>query len=202
MSVPMGANMQFVAKRSGELVPFDKQKIVAAIEKAMADTPTGVDTVLSVRIADEIASKTEDLSVEEIQDIVENKLMASKRKDVARAYMSYRNLHGLARDEYKELMNAVAEKLGGKNLSNQNANVDEASFGGRIGEMSRLVAKRYALEYCMSDMAKRNHLNNEIYIHDLDSFNLTINCLHIPLKKVYLLHYLKLVLFDSFLLLL
>ena len=66
----MGANMQFVAKRSGELVPFDKQKIVAAIEKAMADTPTGVDTVLSVRIADEIASKTEDLSVEEIQDIL------------------------------------------------------------------------------------------------------------------------------------
>lgn len=162
--------MQFVAKRSGELVPFDKQKIVAAIEKAMADTPMGVDTVLSVRIADEIASKTEDLSVEEIQDIVENKLMASKRKDVARAYMSYRNLHGLARDEYKELMNAVAEKLGGKNLSNQNANVDEASFGGRIGEMSRLVAKRYALEYCMSDMAKQNHLNNEIYIHDLDSY--------------------------------
>lgn len=173
--------MQFVAKRSGELVPFDKQKIVAAIEKAMADTPTGVDTVLSVRIADEIASKTEDLSVEEIQDIVENKLMASKRKDVARAYMSYRNLHGLARDEYKELMNAVAEKLGGKNLSNQNANVDEASFGGRIGEMSRLVAKRYALEYCMSDMAKRNHLNNEIYIHDLDSYAVGMhNCLSIP----------------------
>ena len=53
---------------------FDKQKIVAAIEKAMADTPTGVDTVLSVRIADEIASKTEDLSVEEIQDIVETEL--------------------------------------------------------------------------------------------------------------------------------
>lgn len=173
--------MQFVAKRSGELVPFDKQKIVAAIEKAMADTSTGVDTVLSVRIADEIASKTEDLSVEEIQDIVENKLMASKRKDVARAYMSYRNLHGLARDEYKELMNAVAEKLGGKNLSNQNANVDEASFGGRIGEMSRLVAKRYALEYCMSDMAKRNHLNNEIYIHDLDSYAVGMhNCLSIP----------------------
>lgn len=173
--------MQFVAKRSGELVPFDKQKIITAIEKAMADTPTGVDSVLSARIAEEIASKTEDLSVEEIQDIVENKLMASKRKDVARAYMNYRNLHGLARDEYKELMNAVAEKLGGKNLSNQNANVDEASFGGRIGEMSRLVAKRYALEYCMSDMAKQNHLNNEIYIHDLDSYAVGMhNCLSIP----------------------
>ena len=95
--------MQFVAKRSGELVPFDKQKIVAAIEKAMADTPTGVDTVLSVRIADEIASKTEDLSVEEIQDIVENKLMASKRKDVARAYIIYRDNHAKRRNLPQDL---------------------------------------------------------------------------------------------------
>lgn len=173
--------MKQVTKRDGSLVAFDQQKIVTAIEKAMADTPIGVDPALSVRIADEIASKPEDLSVEQIQDLVENKLMASKRKDVARAYMNYRNLHGLARDEYKELMNAVAEKLGGKNIANQNANIDEASFGGRIGEMSRLVAKRYALEYCMSDMAKQNHLNNEIYIHDLDSYAVGMhNCLSIP----------------------
>ena len=78
-------------------------------------------------------------------------------------------------------MNAVAEKLGGKNIANQNANIDEASFGGRIGEMSRLVSKRYALEYCMSSMAKQNHLNNEIYIHDLDSYAVGMhNCLSIP----------------------
>lgn len=173
--------MKQVTKRDGSLVTFDQQKIVTAIEKAMADTPTGVDSALSARIAEEIASKPENLSVEQIQDLVENKLMASKRKDVARAYMNYRNLHGLARDEYKELMNAVAEKLGGKNIANQNANIDEASFGGRIGEMSRLVSKRYALEYCMSSMAKQNHLNNEIYIHDLDSYAVGMhNCLSIP----------------------
>ena len=173
--------MKQVTKRDGSLVTFDQQKIVTAIEKAMADTPTGVDSALSARIAEEIASKPENLSVEQIQDLVENKLMASKRKDVARAYMNYRNLHGLARDEYKELMNAVAEKLGGKNIANQNANIDEASFGGRIGEMSCLVSKRYALEYCMSSMAKQNHLNNEIYIHDLDSYAVGMhNCLSIP----------------------
>lgn len=173
--------MKQVTKRDGSLVTFDQQKIVTAIEKAMADTPTGVDSALSASIAEEIASKPENLSVEQIQDLVENKLMASKRKDVARAYMNYRNLHGLARDEYKELMNAVAEKLGGKNIANQNANIDEASFGGRIGEMSRLVSKRYALEYCMSSMAKQNHLNNEIYIHDLDSYAVGMhNCLSIP----------------------
>lgn len=173
--------MENVIKRDGSTVPFDKNKIVVAIEKAMGDTNNGVDSILSNKIADEIATKQQDISVEEIQDMVESKLMTSRRKDVAKAYISYRHMHGVARDQYKELMTAVAEKLGGKNIANQNANIDEASFGGRIGEMSRLVAKRYALDYCMSEMARKNHENNEIYIHDLDSYAVGMhNCLSIP----------------------
>lgn len=173
--------MENVIKRDGSTVPFDKNKIVVAIEKAMGDTDGGVDSCLSNKIADEIATKQQDTSVEEIQDMVESKLMTSRRKDVAKAYISYRHMHGVARDQYKELMDAVAEKLGGKNIANQNANIDEASFGGRIGEMSRLVAKRYALDYCMSEMARKNHENNEIYIHDLDSYAVGMhNCLSIP----------------------
>lgn len=173
--------MENVIKRDGSTVPFDKNKIVVAIEKAMGDTNNGVDSILSNKIADEIATKQQDTSVEEIQDMVESKLMTSRRKDVAKAYISYRHMHGVARDQYKELMTAVAEKLGGKNIANQNANIDEASFGGRIGEMSRLVAKRYALDYCMSKMARKNHENNEIYIHDLDSYAVGMhNCLSIP----------------------
>lgn len=173
--------MEKVIKRDGSTVPFDKDKIVIAIEKAMADTDAGVDSAVSHKIADEIASRPQDSSVEEIQDMVESKLMASRRKDVAKAYISYRHLHGIARDQYKELMDAVAEKLGGRNIANQNANVDEASFGGRMGEMSRLVSKRYALDYCMSEMARKNHENNEIYIHDLDSYAVGMhNCLSIP----------------------
>ena len=173
--------MENVIKRDGSTVPFDKNKIVVAIEKAMSDTNNGVDNILSNKIADEIAAKQQDTSVEEIQDMVESKLMTSRRKDVAKAYISYRHMHGVARDQYKELMTAVAEKLGGKNIANQNANIDEASFGGRIGEMSRLVAKRYALDYCMSEMSRKNHENNEIYIHDLDSYAVGMhNCLSIP----------------------
>lgn len=173
--------MENVIKRDGSSVPFDKNKIVVAIEKAMSDTDNGVDNILSNKIANEISTKQQDTSVEEIQDMVESKLMTSRRKDVAKAYISYRHMHGVARDQYKELMTAVAEKLGGKNIANQNANIDEASFGGRIGEMSRLVAKRYALDYCMSEMARKNHENNEIYIHDLDSYAVGMhNCLSIP----------------------
>nr|DAG50224.1 MAG TPA: anaerobic ribonucleoside triphosphate reductase [Caudoviricetes sp.] len=177
--------MENVIKRDGSTVPFDKNKIVTAIEKAMSDTDNGVDSCLSNKIADEIATKQQDTSVEEIQDMVESKLMTSRRKDVAKAYISYRHMHGVARDQYKELMDAVAEKLGGKNIANQNANIDEASFGGRIGEMSRLVAKRYALDYCMSEMARKNHENNEIYIHDLDSYAVGMhNCLSIPFDNL------------------
>lgn len=95
--------MKQVTKRDGSLVTFDQQKIVTAIEKAMADTPIGVDPALSVRIADEIASKPENLSVEQIQDLVENKLMASKRKDVARAYIIYRDNHAKRRNLPQDL---------------------------------------------------------------------------------------------------
>ena len=71
------------------------------------------------------------------------------------------------------------------NVENQNANVDERSFGGRVGEASRVVTKEYALDYCMSEMARSNHLNNEIYIHDLDSYCIgQHNCLTVPIDKL------------------
>ena len=71
------------------------------------------------------------------------------------------------------------------NVQNQNANVDEMSFGGRLGEAASLVTKQYALDHLMSKMAVRNHLNNEIYTHDLDSYALgSHNCLSIPFDKL------------------
>lgn len=73
----------------------------------------------------------------------------------------------MARTQYDGFMNAIAEKLEASNVQNQNANVDEYSFGGRIGEANELMMKQYALDYCVSRMARDNHLNNMIYIHDL-----------------------------------
>ena len=75
----------------------------------------------------------------------------------------------------------LKEKLLAENVKNQNANVDEYSFGGRIGEASRLITKQYALENLISETHKNNHLNNEVYIHDLDSYAVGMhNCLSIP----------------------
>lgn len=173
--------MEYVIKRDGTKVPFDKSKIVNVIEKAMNDSSDPVDHKLSDSIASEIAAIDSTMDVEAIQNAVENRLMQSGYYETTRSYMNYRYLHGIARSNYKELMDAIEEKLLGKKIDNQNANVDEASFGGRIGEMSRVVSKRYALDYCMSKMARENHENNEIYIHDLDSYAVGMhNCLSIP----------------------
>ena len=79
------------------------------------------------------------------------------------------------------MMRVAREKLAGSHIENQNANVDEHSFGGRRGEFDSVISKQYALDNCMSKMAKENHLNNEIYIHDLDAYAVGMhNCLSIP----------------------
>ena len=173
-----------VIKRDGRKVPFDKNKIKLAVLKSFLDID-GEETAYAKEKAREIANHIEslnkDFDVEEIQDIVVNKLMASSRKDVATHYVEYRYLHKMVRDRYNHLIKAVAEKLTASNVQNQNANVDEHSFGGRMGEANDIVMKQYALDYCMSEMAKNNHLNNKIYIHDLNSYAVGMhNCLSIP----------------------
>jgi len=177
-----------VQKRDGRKVKFDKEKIKIAVLKAFNDVD-GEETAYSKDKARDIANYVESLnrnmSVEEIQDIVEEKLMASNRKDVARTYIIYRNNRTTIRERNTQLMKDISEKLNANNVQNQNANVDEKSFGGRVGEASDAVLKKYALDYCMSEMARNNHLNNEIYIHDLNSYAVGMhNCLSIPFDKL------------------
>ena len=178
-----------VVKRDGQVVDYDKNKVILAVLAAFQEVD-GEITEESQNIAKKIADfieqiKKKKITVEEIQDIVEDKLMKTSRKDVAQAYIRYRYLRGLARNKYNDLMDAIESKLVCKSVENQNANVDEHSFGGRIGSASDLVMKEYALEYCMSEKSKNNHLNNEIYIHDLSSYAVgNHNCLSVPLDKL------------------
>ena len=96
--------------------------------------------------------------------------MSTKRKDVAKAYIKYRQQRTKERNWNSEMMRAAQEKLTGTRIDNQNANVDERSFGGRRGEFDSVISKQYALDNCVSKMARENHLNNRVYIHDLDAY--------------------------------
>ena len=178
--------MLYVRKRDGELAEFKKEKIIKAINAAFIDidgvlyeTDTAED--IATEIQNFIQKNEKTMSVEAIQDKIEEYLMRSERPDVARAYIRFRYKREVAREHKADFMKAFSEKLEAKNVKNQNANVDEHSFGGRMGEANGLMTKQYALDYCVSPMARKNHLENMIYIHDLDSYAVGMhNCLSIP----------------------
>ena len=182
--------MFLILKRDGTKVPFDKDKIIRAINGAMLEVDGKVyeyDTAKD--IANDIEQDIIEIyntthrvtSVEDIQDLVEDYLMRSERKDIARAYIRFRYKKEVARGVKDDFIKAVEEKLTAKNVKNQNANVDERSFGGRMGEAASYMTKDYALKYLVSNKARKNHLENRIYIHDLDHYAVgSHNCLSIP----------------------
>ena len=177
--------MQYIKKRDGRVVEFNKNKIVNAILKAFQQVDGDISNYAldkANNIANFIENETDQaLTVEEIQDLVENGLMSTKRKDVARAYIRYRQERSREREWNTKMMDKVAVKLAASDVQNQNANVDEYSFGGRRGEADSVIFKQYALDNLISKMARNNHLNNEIYIHDLDAYILGMhNCLTVP----------------------
>lgn len=178
-----------VIKRDGRKVDFDRNKITKAVLAAFKEVD-GEITPEAKRKATVITNHIDALNkrsmnVEGIQDIIETMLMDGKRKDVARAFVIYRNDRTRVREQNTHLMKSIKEKLTASNVQNQNANIDEKSFGGRVGEASDTVLKQYALDNCMSEMSRSNHLNNEIYIHDLNSYAVGMhNCLSIPFDKL------------------
>ena len=177
--------MLLILKRDNSKVLFNEQKIINAILASFEEVEGEVSKYAEAKaqnIASYIREKAETadhiLTVEEIQDMVEAGLMNLKRKDVARAYITYRNERTRLRNKNSKLIKVIGEKLQASNVQNQNANVDEHSFGGRMGEANDALTKQYALDYIVSPMARENHLNNEIYIHDLGSYAVGMhNCL-------------------------
>ena len=184
--------MNTVIKRDGRKVSFDKQKIQDAINGAFNDVKQRdcYDTGILVRVMryiDAYQELSDTIEVEKIQDIVERALMEEGYYNVAKAYIRYRYEHELERQKKKQedFDSLITSKLMASDVQNQNANVDEHSFGGRMGEVNSEVLRQYALDHCMSQMARNNHLNNEIYIHDLDHYAVgDHNCLSIPFDKL------------------
>lgn len=181
-----------VIKRDGREMPFSKERIVNAVLKAFiaidgeaSDYAQEKANHIAEYIEKYIIDNQKKLTVEEIQDLVEKGLMSTKRKDVAKAYVTYRHERDIIRTRNSTLRKKVMEKLKAINVQNQNANVDEHSFGGRMGEANSVQARDIALNDIVSPMSRDNHLNNMIYIHDLDSYVVGMhNCLSVPFDKL------------------
>ena len=174
-----------VIKRDGKVVAFNSSKIKNALVNAanrigeMSEQDIDRITEIVVNKCDRYPG--DQIGVEQIQDLVEDTLLKSKFNRTAKSYILFRDMRTRNRDNKSKLLKDIAKKLNGTNIVNQNANLDEASFGGRKGEAANELMKWFALNNCMSKRSRDNHLNNEIYIHDLDSYALGChNCLSIP----------------------
>lgn len=176
-----------IRKINGKLQPFDGEKLKKSILEASKAANEEIDKETLEAMVSSIENNiSDDISSEQISEIVENKLMASRYKNTARAYIRYRYNIEVQRVNNSKLLKEFRKKLDGENIENQNANLDENSFSGRMNEASRILLKEDALTNRMSRMAKNNHKNNEIYIHDLDSYSVGMhNCLSIPFDVLF-----------------
>ena len=178
--------VKHVVKRDGRVVIFDKRKIVDAILKAMEVTETGEDIVLAAEIASAISKiNVDNMSVEEIQDQVENELMNSPRQEVAKKYIAYRNQRNLARkaksrEIFQEIIDAQATEI-----TRENANMNADTPAGMMMKFASESTKSYVDECLLSEDVKEAVKNNYIHIHDKDYYpTKSLTCIQHPLDKI------------------
>ena len=178
--------IQTVVKRDGRIVGFNREKIAAAIRKAMLTTERGEDEALVAKIVDRIEFRgKEQSSVEEIQDMVENQLMASPRKEVARSYMAYRNKRSIARraktrEMFLEIINAKSN-----DVTRENANMNADTPAGMMMKFSSETTKPFVDDYLLSEDTLWALRNNYLHIHDKDYYpTKSLTCIQHPLDKI------------------
>ena len=176
-----------VIKRDGTRVLFNPIKIVNAIDKAMISAYGSVyESDTAEEIADLIGSRGVDMTVEQIQDLVEGYLMKSEYPEVAKQYILYRDQRSKERLRHTKLLKAVMRRTEATAVENSNANVDEKSFSGREKEASADVQKTIALDYTLSPEIAQAHKDMLLYQHDLEKTNIgEHNCLFVDFKKIF-----------------
>lgn len=173
-----------VIKRDNSIQEYSFSKIENAVMKAFKSVGkfSNEEVDKFMQHLKGVFEKTikDQITVEEIQDIIQKELIKKNKYDVVEAFIIYRKERAEARQEKSKLIKDINKALSASDVQNQNANVDEASFGGRIGEAGRVVCKDRALKH-MSKMSRKNHEDGYVYIHDLDSYEAGMhNCLSIP----------------------
>ncbi|MCR8641067.1 anaerobic ribonucleoside triphosphate reductase [Paenibacillus sp. N1-5-1-14] len=178
-----------IIKRDGTQVPFETQRIITAIENAMKETGN-VNIELCKAIASSIhtvlESTVDSISVEQIQDQVENELMASPRKDVAKAYVLYRQKRTEEREKRSQLFNIGKDIVDTRDMDllRENANLNGESFSGKMSKFGSEFSKWQARFELPKQVLEASD-QNKVYIHDLDQYILgTTNCIFIPFGRL------------------
>lgn len=175
-----------VIKRDGRVVGFNKEKICAAIRRAMLHTEKGEDESLIYKIADKIEiSGKEKMTVESIQDCVEIELMKSPRKEVAQRYIAYRNQRNIARkaktrDIFLEIIEAKSN-----DVTRENANMNADTPAGMMMKFASETTKPFVDDFLLSEDVRMAVAQNYIHIHDKDYYpTKSLTCVQHPLDRI------------------
>ncbi len=178
--------IQTVVKRDGRVVGFNREKIAAAIRKAMLTTERGEDETLVYKITDRIECRgAEKTSVEQIQDMVEMELMNSPRKEVAKRYIAYRDKRSIARkaktrDIFLEIIEAKSN-----DITRENANMNADTPAGMMMKFASETTKPFVDDYLLAEQTRTALRNNYIHIHDKDYYpTKSLTCIQHPLDKI------------------
>ena len=178
--------IQTVVKRDGRIVGFNREKIAAAIRKAMLTTEAGEDEVLIYKIVDRIEFRgKEQSSVEEIQDMVEVELMASPRKEVAKSYIAYRDKRSIARKAKTREMFLEIVEAKSNDVTRENANMNADTPAGMMMKFASETTKPFVDDYLLSEDTLWAVKNNYLHIHDKDYYpTKSLTCIQHPLDKI------------------
>lgn len=178
--------IQTVVKRDGRIVGFNEEKIMAAIRKAMLHTPQGEDTIIIRRITDYVSCQgNEQMTVEQIQDMIEMELMKSPRKEVAKKYIAYRDKRSIARKAKTRDMFLEIIETKSNDITRENANMNADTPAGMMMKFSGETTKPFVDDYLLLPEVKEAVRMNYLHIHDKDYYpTKSLTCVQHPLDKI------------------
>ena len=177
-----------VIKRDGRLVEFKRERIVDAISKAMSHTIEGIDLDLANKIADSVEKQFENqtqVTVYEIQDAVEKKLMGSSRKEVAQSYITYRYNRDVARKSKTREMFIDIISAKANDITRENANMNADTPAGMMMKFASETTKPFVDDFLLSKDVREAVKLGYIHIHDKDYYpTKSLTCIQHPLDKI------------------
>ncbi len=177
-----------VVKRDGRMVEYNRERIIKAVSLAMMQTTAGVDADLANKIADGVEKQLEgkiQTTVYEIEDLVEKKLMASSRKEVAQMYITYRYNRDVARKARSKDMFLEIIETKSNDVTRENANMNADTPAGMMMKFASETTKPFVDDFLLSTEARDAVKSGYIHIHDKDYYpTKSLTCLQHPLDRI------------------